>query len=163
MQPASNVSFVSSRKTLREGQQLVVDAVMAALDTNCTVLPVQLPTGYGKTLTAAAVFAAALKAGRIDRLLYLVPTSIQLAQFCSGGHEDSSRGLWRRRSLDMVSHSRQRCTVAQARSTLRPYRRSSQKRRAWSARSHDRNWCSSRMSTPLRTTSFESHCSAWGP
>lgn len=52
------------------------------------VLPVQLPTGYGKTLTAAAVFAAKRAAGICNRLLYLVPTKSQLEQFCNDGRDD---------------------------------------------------------------------------
>jgi superfamily II DNA or RNA helicase len=88
MQPSSNVFVVPPRKTLRAGQRDVVEAAVAAFKNGKRIFCAQLPTGYGKTLTAAAVFAEARSAGLVDYLLYLVPTKIQLIQFCDGGEED---------------------------------------------------------------------------
>lgn len=48
----------------------------------------QLPTGYGKTFTAACVYSTLQQAGLVDRLLYLVPSVGQLDQFVADGKED---------------------------------------------------------------------------
>jgi len=85
MESSSNVRSVPPRKTLREGQKRVVEAALAK---ESGLLCVQLPTGYGKTLAAAATFTALRDTGRVNRLLYLVPTSAQLNQFTSDGSDD---------------------------------------------------------------------------
>jgi len=76
---------VPPRKALRAGQRQVVEAARAKKK---GLLTVQLPTGYGKTLAAAAVFAVLRALGVVDRLLYLVPTTAQLRQFCDDGESD---------------------------------------------------------------------------
>lgn len=76
---------VSPRKNLRDGQAEVLKAALAKTD---GVLSVQLPTGYGKTIAAAAVFAAKYGRGEVNRLLYVVPTTSQLNQFCTDGAGD---------------------------------------------------------------------------
>ena len=85
MEPTSIVHQVPPRKTLREGQQRVVDA---AISTPSGVLSVQLPTGYGKTLAAAATFAALRESGRVNRLLYIVSTDAQRRQFVQDAAND---------------------------------------------------------------------------
>lgn len=91
MQPSSTVRSVSPRKNLRDGQRRVVEEALAKAS---GVLAVQLPTGYGKTLTAAAVFRALRERGDVNRVMYLVPTVAQLRQFCEdGGDEFLDAGL----------------------------------------------------------------------
>ena len=51
-------------------------------------LIVQLPTGYGKTFTAASIYAKLQSQGRVNRLLYLVPSDAQLNQFVQEGKGD---------------------------------------------------------------------------
>lgn len=85
MQPSSPVHSVPPRKTLREGQRRVVEELVSR---GPGVLPVQLPTGYGKTLTAACCFRTLWASGAVNRLLYLVPTAAQLRQFCEDGDTD---------------------------------------------------------------------------
>lgn len=85
MEPTSNVRLVSPRKAPRKGH---VEVVAAATELRRGVLPIQLPTGYGKTYAAAAVFRALFDAGEVDRVLYLVPTTAQLNQFANDGRED---------------------------------------------------------------------------
>lgn len=85
MESAGGLREMPPRKTLRSGQQRVVDAAIARPS---GVLAVQLPTGYGKTMAAAAVFKALRAGGVVNRLLYIVPTRAQLDQFTANGHED---------------------------------------------------------------------------
>jgi superfamily II DNA or RNA helicase len=85
MEPSSNVHSVPRRKTLREGQERVV---RAAVDRNGGLLTAQLPTGYGKTLAAAATYTALRESGAVNRLLYIVPTRAQLNQFTADGAGD---------------------------------------------------------------------------
>lgn len=59
-----------------------------ALEPGRTRLCAKLPTGYGKTFTAACVYSSLLAQGLVDRLLYLVPSTGQLNQFVSDGHSD---------------------------------------------------------------------------
>ncbi len=80
MESASSLRPVPPRKILREGQRRVVEYVRKH-PLGCTAI--RLPTGYGKTLTAAACFAELYKAGVVSRLLYVVPTTVQLRQFVS--------------------------------------------------------------------------------
>lgn len=85
MESSSPLHSVPPRKALRDGQRRVVEA---ALRLAAGTLPVQLPTGYGKTLAAAATFVAMRERGDVTRLLYLVPTTAQLRQFCSDGRDE---------------------------------------------------------------------------
>ena len=85
MQSSGCMRVVPPRKTLRDGQRKVVDRIT---EVSSGVLPVQLPTGYGKTLTAAASFRSLWERGQVNRLLYLVPTRAQLDQFCNDGSDD---------------------------------------------------------------------------
>jgi superfamily II DNA or RNA helicase len=84
MQSPGSLHTVPPRKTPRDGQARVV---RAALETS-GLLAIRLPTGYGKTFTAAAVFAALWARGDVTRLLYLVPTTAQLRQFCADGTDE---------------------------------------------------------------------------
>lgn len=85
MQSSSIVRAVPPRKAPREGQRRVVEEALAR---GAGMLPVQLPTGYGKTQTAAATFRALWERGDVNRLLYLVPTVAQLRQFCEDGDSE---------------------------------------------------------------------------
>ncbi|CAK0778693.1 DEAD/DEAH box helicase [Gammaproteobacteria bacterium] len=85
MEPASSLFTLPFRKTLRDGQQLVVES---ATKPGVTSLNAQLPTGYGKTLTACCVYSDLSNRGNVNRLLYIVPTTAQLDQFVSDGISD---------------------------------------------------------------------------
>ncbi len=78
MQPSSAVHSLSFSKTLRPGQQAIL---AKALEQGRGVLSCRLPTGYGKTLAAVATYAGLKAAGKVNRLLYLVPTTAQQDQF----------------------------------------------------------------------------------
>lgn len=88
MESRSAVRAVPPRKTLRDGQRAAVEAALEAFSKGERVFCAQLPTGYGKTLTAAAAFKQLRDAGLVDFVLYLVPTKAQLIQFCDGGRDD---------------------------------------------------------------------------
>src|ERR1700745_2730948 len=48
-------------------------------------LSIKLPTGYGKTFTAAGVYSIRQQRGLSTRLLYIVPRDAQLEQFIQDG------------------------------------------------------------------------------
>ena len=79
------MSALSFRQNPRKGQR---DVIELAEDLNRRRLCAQLPTGYGKTFTSACVFSTLQRQGRVDRLLYLVPSSGQLDQFVNDGASD---------------------------------------------------------------------------
>lgn len=79
------MSGLSFKKDPRPGQALAIEA---AQQPNRTQLIAQLPTGYGKTFTAASIYAALQQQGRVSRLLYLVPSTAQLDQFVRDGAGD---------------------------------------------------------------------------
>lgn len=79
------MSTLSFKKNPREGQR---DVIEIAEDLTRRRLCAQLPTGYGKTFTAACVFSTLQRQGRVDRLLYLVPSAGQLDQFVQDGSAD---------------------------------------------------------------------------
>jgi len=84
MQSASSSSKMSFGKDPRPGQDQVIKAVGAAQrgTLNC-----QLPTGYGKTFTAAASFAELRQLNLVDRLLYIVPRKSQLTQLLQDAYD----------------------------------------------------------------------------
>lgn len=84
MQPTSTLQDLPLRKNLRTGQAKVVEAVAKP----GTSLNIKLPTGYGKTLTAAASYAMLKLQGRVNRALFVFPTDAQLVQFVKDGPED---------------------------------------------------------------------------
>ena len=79
------MSQLSFRQNPRRGQRTVIDI---ALEPGRTRLCAKLPTGYGKTFTAACVYSSLQAAGTVDRLLYLVPSTGQLDQFVTDGGSD---------------------------------------------------------------------------
>ncbi len=85
MESTSYLPGMSFQQNLREGQLRSVDA---ARENGRTSLNIQLPTGYGKTITACAIYSSLKDAGRVNRLLYIVPTSAQLDQFVMDGKSD---------------------------------------------------------------------------
>lgn len=87
MESASTLFGVSFSQTLRLGQ---AETVRMAMDHGRSELSVQLPTGYGKTLTAASVYSVLKHNNRVNRLLYVVPTTAQLMQFVQDGAGDLS-------------------------------------------------------------------------
>lgn len=87
MESASTLFGVSFSQTLRLGQ---AETVRMAMDHGRSELSVQLPTGYGKTLTAASVYSVLKHNNRVNRLLYVVPTTAQLTQFVQDGAGDLS-------------------------------------------------------------------------
>ena len=79
------MSGLSFRKNPRQGQAA---AIKAASQTQRTQLIAQLPTGYGKTFTAASIYSSLQHQGRVNRLMYLVPSTGQLDQFVLDGSGD---------------------------------------------------------------------------
>lgn len=79
------MSTLSFSQNPRKGQR---DVIELASDHSRRRLCAQLPTGYGKTFTAACVFSTLQRQGRIDRLLYVVPSTGQLDQFVQDGASD---------------------------------------------------------------------------
>ena len=83
MEPAGVVrQAVSCAEDLYRGQ---FDALVAVANPAGRALNVQLPTGYGKTRVAAGAYAVLRHQGRATRLLYVVPTLAQRAQFAADG------------------------------------------------------------------------------
>lgn len=76
---------LSFRQNPRKGQR---DVIELAADLSRRRLCAQLPGGYGKTFTAACVFSTLQHQGRVDRLLYVVPSTGQLDQFVQDGASD---------------------------------------------------------------------------
>jgi superfamily II DNA or RNA helicase len=79
------MSELPFKQVPRRGQR---EVIQRAVEPNRRRLCVQLPTGYGKTFTAAAVYSQLKAKGLVDRLLYLVPTKAQLDQFVQDGPAD---------------------------------------------------------------------------
>jgi superfamily II DNA or RNA helicase len=76
---------LSFAKNPRKGQR---DVIELAEDAARRRLCAQLPTGYGKTFTSACVFSTLQRQGRVDRMLYVVPSTGQLDQFVQDGASD---------------------------------------------------------------------------
>lgn len=85
MQSSINLHGVSFKQNPRDGQRRVFDK---ASDLKLKQLSIKLPTGYGKTFTAAGVYAIRQKHCGINRLLYITPTTAQHEAFCNDGHCD---------------------------------------------------------------------------
>jgi len=85
MESASTLFAMPRQKTLRKGQREVIDASLAP---GVTSVNAQLPTGYGKTFTACCVYEALQSQGRVNRMLYIVPSLSQLNQFVADGASD---------------------------------------------------------------------------
>lgn len=85
MEPASVMQEMSFRKNPRDGQRAVIEK---AQQKGRSGLNVQLPTGYGKTFTACAVYSVLKRSGVVNRLLYITPTSSQHEQFVLDGCKD---------------------------------------------------------------------------
>jgi len=79
------MSTLSFRKNPRRGQ---AEVIRRAIETEKRQLCAKLPTGYGKTYTAACVYSSLQSQGKVSRLLYLVPTVGQLKQFVQDGKGD---------------------------------------------------------------------------
>lgn len=99
MQPSTALPPLPFRKALRRGQQRVVELAECQ---QCGSLNIKLPTGYGKTLCAVCVYSRIKQLGRVDRLLYIVPTVAQLEQFVNDASNDMADagvtgplGIWR--------------------------------------------------------------------
>lgn len=84
MQFTSTLQNLPFRKNPRPGQAKVFAEVQNASRS----LNIKLPTGYGKTFTACGCYSLLQRAGRANRLLYIVPTSKQLDQFEKDGWRD---------------------------------------------------------------------------
>lgn len=75
MESASTLPSLPSFENLRPGQRDVVDRFRSG-----TSVVAQLPTGYGKTRTAACSFLMLRARGVVNRILYVVPRSAQACQ-----------------------------------------------------------------------------------
>lgn len=75
MESASPLPSLPSFENLRPGQQQVVDLFRTRISA-----VVQLPTGYGKTRTAACSYLMLRARGVVNRVLYVVPRSAQACQ-----------------------------------------------------------------------------------
>jgi superfamily II DNA or RNA helicase len=85
MESASVMQEMSFRKNPRDGQGAVI---AKSQEKGRAGLNAQLPTGYGKTFTACAVYSVLKKGGAVNRLLYITPTSSQHEQFVFDGYKD---------------------------------------------------------------------------
>ena len=85
MEPASIMLPVPFQKTLRSGQR---EVVAAACKPGIKELNAQLPTGYGKTFTACCVYSSLQETAKVNRMLYIVPTTSQLNQFVNDAASD---------------------------------------------------------------------------
>lgn len=85
MQHAATLHGVSFRQDPRDGQRRVFDA---AASEHKRFLNIELPTGYGKTFTAAGVYSIRQHNFGVNRLLFITPTDAQHEQFCRDGHLD---------------------------------------------------------------------------
>ena len=79
MESSSSVSRLPSFENLRRGQGKVVDIFRTQ-----EVVTAQLPTGYGKTRTAACSYLTLRARGVCNRMLYIVPRSAQAKQAADG-------------------------------------------------------------------------------
>lgn len=70
---------------LRYGQKLLLDKLNTERK---SVYAVQLPTGYGKSWCAAIAYAALKGHGQLDRMLLVVPTTVQREQYISDFKSD---------------------------------------------------------------------------
>jgi len=85
MESTSTLFPMPFQQTLREGQRQVVDFAQRH---GVSEVNAQLPTGYGKTYTACSVYAVLKQQGRVNRVLYIVPSTGQLEQFVQDGASD---------------------------------------------------------------------------
>lgn len=76
MEHASALPEMSWQKNLRSGQRKTVDL----FGPGKTKVVTQLPTGYGKTLTAACCYLQAKATIGVNRVLYIAPKSGQVTQ-----------------------------------------------------------------------------------
>ncbi len=83
MESSSIVSSMPFKQNPRHGQTRVFNEAV-----NRQYLNIKLPTGYGKTFTAAGCYSIKKKMGEVTRLLFIVPTDAQLEQFVNDGPED---------------------------------------------------------------------------
>ena len=86
MESSRTVQGVSFKQDLRDGQREVFNE----LETCGPYLNVQLPTGYGKTFTAAGCYAIKQRTASLNRLLVIFPTDAQLLQFEKDSKPDRS-------------------------------------------------------------------------
>jgi superfamily II DNA or RNA helicase len=84
MEPASALHFMSFKKKLRQGQEIVFKALVGHREK----LNIKLPTGYGKTFTCVGVYSILRAQGRVNRLLVIFPTDKQLDQFLLDAEKD---------------------------------------------------------------------------
>jgi superfamily II DNA or RNA helicase len=75
MEPASNLQTLPSKQNLRAGQEAVVNLFRSQ-----TKVVAQLPTGYGKTLTAVCSYLELKRRIGVNRVLYIVPRGQQAQQ-----------------------------------------------------------------------------------
>jgi superfamily II DNA or RNA helicase len=85
MQSTTIVHGVPFSQKPRNGQQRVFDK---AIEADLRELNIKLPTGYGKTFTAAGVYAIRQKHFGLNRLLFITPTIAQHEAFYRDGHCD---------------------------------------------------------------------------
>jgi superfamily II DNA or RNA helicase len=85
MESATTLCGVSFRKNPRDGQR---KAIKAAAEPARSSLNIQLPTGYGKTFVANAIYAVLRASGRVNRMLVIFPTEAQHEQYVAGAGSD---------------------------------------------------------------------------
>lgn len=84
MQPTDLVRNVPFFQNARPGQKEVFKRLTPDVNRLC----VQLPTGYGKTLTALGAYSILKRQKRVDNLLVIFPTLAQIEQFVVNGPRD---------------------------------------------------------------------------
>ena len=85
MEFAGSLPSLPFRKKLRRGQKRTVEK---SSESGRKHLCTKLPTGYGKTFTAACIYSLRKMAGNANRLLVVFPTDKQLEQFQKDGPAD---------------------------------------------------------------------------
>ena len=85
MQSATSMFGVPFKQNPRIGQAAVFERYGSEAPRQ---LNVKLPTGYGKTITALGSYAILRAKGKVNRLLMIVPTTAQIAQFKADGPGD---------------------------------------------------------------------------
>jgi superfamily II DNA or RNA helicase len=115
MESSVVVCGVPFRKKPRSGQER---AISAAADPSRSILNVQLPTGYGKTLVANGVYSVLRHQGRANRMMIIFPTEAQHEQYVQSAASDLiDVGLEGERVADMRFLSASRILNAHRKNT----------------------------------------------
>ncbi len=85
MSPVKNTVRWEPVAKLRNGQEALLEVIRSKKKKQYSI---QLPTGYGKSWCACIAYAALREQGRVNRVLFVVPTDQQRSQYIEGLEED---------------------------------------------------------------------------